>query len=166
MAQFKVPLNVQRADTIIGPLTMVQLIITIAGFGLAYGIYLSLQSPVNIVVSVIVAAITAGFALIKIHDMSFAKFLSVMALYLLKPRLRVWEKGSGEIPLAERVIQEKAVKEKKVEKPMDTTAKVKFHDLHQLTNVLDNDGLTEIDNADDDELLMKSYHSTKKTPPK
>lgn len=162
MAQFKVPQNVQRADTIIGPLTMVQLIIAIAGGGLAYAIYLSLQSPVNIIVSVIVAAVTAAFALIHVHDMSFIKYLSVMALYLLKPRLRVWEKGSGEIPLAEKVIQEPVKKEKKPAKATNETPTVKFQDLRQLTSVLDNAGLSDIDDAADDELVQKSFQKPTK----
>jgi hypothetical protein len=162
MAQFKVPQNVQRADTIIGPLTMVQLIVAVVGGGLAYGIYLSLQSPVNIVVSVVIAAITAAFALIHVHDLSFGKYLSVMALYLLKPRLRVWEKGSGEIPLAEKVIQEKVVVQKKVARPTSEIPTVKFQDLHQLTNVLDNAGLADIDDAEDDELVLKSFQKPTK----
>lgn len=162
MAQFKVPQNVQRADTIIGPLTMVQLIVAIVGGGLAYGVYLSLQSPVNVVVSVIIAAITAAFALIHVHDLSFGKYLSVMALYLLKPRLRVWEKGSGEIPLAEKVILEKVVVQKKVARPASEIPTVKFQDLHQLTNVLDNAGLADIDDAEDDELVQKSFQKPTK----
>ncbi len=166
MAQFKVPQNVQRVDTIIGPLTMVQLIIAVAGGGLAYVVYLSLQSPVNIILSIIIAAITAGFALIHIQDLSFGKYITVMILYLLKPRLRVWEKGSGEVPLAERVIIEKVIKVKKPTKNLDEMPKVKFHDLKQLTSVLDNEGLDEMDEVDDDELVQKSFQVNKKPPTK
>lgn len=166
MAQFKVPQNVQRVDTIIGPLTMVQLIVAVAGGGLAYVVYLSLQSPVNIILSIIISAITAGFALIHIQDLSFGKYLTVMILYLLKPRLRVWEKGSGEVPLSERVVIEKVIKVKKPTKNLDEMPKVKFHDLQQLTSVLDNEGLDEMDEVNDDELVQKSFQVTKKPPTK
>lgn len=166
MAQFKVPLNVQRADTIIGPLTMSQLMVAIVGFGLAYGVYLSLQSPVNIIVSILIAAVTAAFALIHVHDLSFGHYLSILTLYLLKPRLRVWEKGSGEIPLAEKVIQEREVKVKKVEKTVENKEKVTFRDLHQLTSVLDNEGLSDIDQVEDDHLVQASFNVNKKPPTK
>ena len=40
--QYKVPQDVQREDTIIGPLTLKQLGILGVGGGIAYGIYISL----------------------------------------------------------------------------------------------------------------------------
>lgn len=155
MAQFKVPQNVQRADTIVGPLTMVQLIIAVAGGGFAYIVYLSLQQPVNIILAVIIVAITAAFVLIKIHDMPFWQYLSVLVLYVLKPRLRVWEKGSGDIPIFERYAIE-PYKAKKLEK-IEVAEEKKFKNLKELTSVLDTEGQTDIDEVKDEELVQAAF---------
>lgn len=77
--QFKVPQNVQREDTIIGPVTMKQLIICGIGGGLAYAVYVVLAKayfweiwlwPVGILV-----LLTAAIAFLKIHDIPFYKFV-------------------------------------------------------------------------------------------
>ncbi len=157
MAQFKVPQNVQRADTIIGPLTMSGLIIAVVGGGLAYMMYAYLESPVGPVFGTIVVAITAAFALVRIHDMSFAQFLVAMTLYMLKPRLRVWEKGSGEVPIFERFdLAAAKVPAKQVEKPIEQPTK-KFASLKELTSVLDTEGLSDIDESSDDEMLHTAF---------
>ncbi|MBU1992471.1 PrgI family protein, partial [Patescibacteria group bacterium] len=99
--QFKVPQNVQREDTIIGPVTMKQLIISGIGGGLAYAVYVSLAKfyfwevwlwPVAIIVG-----ITAAIAFLKIHDIPFYKFVFLLLEYLLLPKKRAWVKGSGEV---------------------------------------------------------------------
>ncbi|MBP6084997.1 PrgI family protein [Candidatus Gracilibacteria bacterium] len=167
MAQFKVPQDVQRADTIVGPLTMVQLIIAIAGGGLAYVIYITLQSPVNIIMSVIIAGITAAFALIRVHDMPFMNYLAALTLYLLKPRLRVWEKGSSDIPLDERVVMEKIEVQKPIKKSGDDPPQKQFKDLHELTSVLDTAGTGTDDLEDDDNLVRQAFGvDDAKQPPK
>lgn len=155
MAQFKVPQNVQRADTIIGPLTMMQLIIAVAGGGLAYIVYLSLQQPVATILAVIIVAITAAFVLIRIHDLPFWQYIAVVTLYILKPRLRVWEKGSGDIPIFERY-EIVPVKAKKAEKIAIEEEK-KFKNLRELTSVLDTEGQTDIDEAQDEELVQAAF---------
>lgn len=157
MAQFKVPQDVQRADTIIGPLTMSGLIIVISGGGFAYLLFLYVAQPVGPVMAFIVAAITAAFALVRMHDMSFAQFLMVITLYLLKPRLRVWEKGSADIPLSDRLdaspVKVVTVKENKV----SNVPVKKFTSLQELTQVLDTDGQSDIDEAHEDEFVPTAF---------
>lgn len=157
MAQFKVPQNVQRADTIVGPLTMSGLIIAVIGGTLAYVMFSYLQPPIGIILGTIVTAITAAFALVRLHDMSFAQFLVAITLYMLKPRLRVWEKGSGEVPLFERFdLSPSKAPVKAVEKPTGQPTK-KFSSLKELTSVLDTEGLSDVDEADDDEMLHTAF---------
>ncbi len=159
MAQFKVPQNVQRADTIIGPLTMIQLIIAVAGGGFAYVVYLSLQQPVSTILAVIIVAITAAFVLIRIHDMPFWQYLGAILIYILKPRLRVWEKGSGDIPIFERYAIE-PIKAKKAEK-LEPVDEKKFKNLKELTNVLDTEGQADMDDAEDEELVQAAFKVNK-----
>ncbi|OGC82631.1 MAG: hypothetical protein A2V81_03940 [Candidatus Abawacabacteria bacterium RBG_16_42_10] len=159
MAQFKVPQNVQRADTIIGPLTMMQLIIAVVGGGLAYIIYLSLQQPVATILAVIIVSITAAFVLIRIHDMPFWQYLASLLIYILKPRLRVWEKGSGDIPIFERYAIE-PVKAKKAEKAKMEEETKKFKNLKELTSVLDTEGQSDMDEATDEELVQAAFKVT------
>ncbi|MBI4835850.1 MAG: PrgI family protein [Candidatus Abawacabacteria bacterium] len=162
MAQFKVPQNVQRADTIVGPLTMSGLIIAVVGFGFAYMLYLLLEQPVSTILVVFIVAITAAFALVRIHDMSFAQFVGVITLYMLKPRLRVWEKGSGDVSLADRMDTAPVkVAKKEVEKTKTEPVK-QFASLKELTQVLDTDGLSDIDEAEDQDLVHTAFHVNKK----
>ena len=77
--QFKVPQDVQREDTIIGPITLKQMVILGIGGGLAYGIYIGLSKSYFIEVwlppVVIISGITLAFAFLKIHSLPFHIFL-------------------------------------------------------------------------------------------
>ena len=97
--QFKVPQDVQREDTIIGPLTLRQMIILGIGGGIAYSIYVTLAKtyflevwlpPVSIVV-----VITAAFAFLKIHNLPFHQFLMNFIEYHVIPKKRIWIQGAG-----------------------------------------------------------------------
>jgi hypothetical protein len=94
--QFKIPQDVQRADTIIGPITFAQLGITLVGGAIDYAIYISLARDYYWYVwappVVIIGAITLAFAFLKINDMTFTRFLVYFYEYLFKPRDRVWKK--------------------------------------------------------------------------
>jgi len=129
--QFKVPQNVQREDTIIGPLTLKQLIICAIGFTIAYGIYVSLGKvylwitwlpPVAII-----TIITLAFAFIRPLDLSFTKYILLFIEYSLLPKKRVWVKSSGEviIPLQIESSQSKKKREKKEEDILDKQEKLK-----------------------------------------
>ncbi|MFC1655398.1 PrgI family protein [Patescibacteria group bacterium] len=120
--QFKVPQDVQRADKIIGPLTLKHMIIIGAGGGLAYIIYTILSRsyfwevwlpPVGIIL-----VLTAVIAFVKIFNVSFGKFVLLFIEFNIAPRQRKWFKASGEViipiitPPKPSDVQEKAVKKK------------------------------------------------------
>jgi hypothetical protein len=97
--QFKVPQNVQREDTIIGPLTLRQMIIVGIGGGIAYAIYVSLAKTYFMEIWLppvaIVSALTAAFAFLKIHNLPFHFFLMYLLEYHLLPKKRIWIQGTG-----------------------------------------------------------------------
>ncbi len=117
--QFKVPQNVQRADQIVGPLTLRQLIICSVGGVIAYGIYVSIAKyyiwitwlpPVGII-----AIITISFAFIRPLDLNFEKWILLWIEYYILPRRRLWIQASAEIfpPLFPSVNKEKSKAEVK-----------------------------------------------------
>ena len=142
--QAKVPQNVQREDTIVGPLTLNQLIITGVGGGITYGIYTGLASvytwPVWIMPTFLGASITIAFAFVKVHELTFTQYLLSGIVYLFLPRKRIWIKGSGEVvtPIEQpklSVIEKK--QDQKTEKQQET-----IKNLDRLVQILDNQGTT------------------------
>ncbi len=138
--QFKVPQDVQREDTIIGPITLKQLTILGVGGGTAYGIYISLSKTYFMEVwlppVVIISAITLAFAFLKVHSLPFHIFMMNFIEYHLLARKRIWIQGAGYgfIPPFES--------EKKKEKKLETANKTdkKQQSLEELTKVLDTHG--------------------------
>ncbi len=141
--QFKIPQDVQREDTIVGPLTMRQLIITAVGGGITYGIYTFLSNTYTwqiwFIPTLMLAAITIAFAFIKVHELSFTQYLVSGAAYLFLPRQRIWIKGSGDpvktVEQPKITPTEKSQAQKK-EKQEDTIKK-----LDSLVSILDSKGI-------------------------
>ena len=133
--QYKVPQNVQREDTIVGPLTLRQLIILAAGGAIAYSIYVGLSKTYFIEVWLppvaIVSAITLAFAFLKIHSLPFHRFLINLIEYKLLSRSRIWTQGSGD-PIQTNPIKKPA---KKDEKPEAISKKPE--DIDEISKVLD-----------------------------
>lgn len=94
--QFKIPQDVQRPDTIIGPITFAQLGICLVGGSIDYAIYIALANTYKWFVWAIpvgiIGLLTVAIAFLKIGDMSFARFVLFMYEYLFKPRNRLWKK--------------------------------------------------------------------------
>lgn len=98
--RFKVPQNVQREDTIIGPLTLKQMGILGGGGGIAYGIFISLSKSYFIEIwlppVLIVSLLTLAFAFLKIHSLPFHVFIMNFIEYHFLPKSRVWIQGSAD----------------------------------------------------------------------
>lgn len=137
--QFKVPQDVQRADTIIGPITLMQLVILGLGGGLAYAIYVSLARTyfweIWLPPVAIVGGLTLAIAFLKIHDLSFGYYLMYLVEYNLLPKKRTWTQGTG-IPFISplEVIRQKQVI------PESTTSNKQQKSLHELVNIVDSYG--------------------------
>jgi hypothetical protein len=134
--QYKVPQNVQREDTIVGPLTLKQLAILGIGGGITYSVYLTLAQTYFIEVWIwpvaILGILTLLFAFIRPFNLSFFEFLLHLIEYKSLPQKRVWQKKSDD-PLVLNVSekQKKAVK-KELEKN-----KPKQKSLEELTKMID-----------------------------
>lgn len=141
--QYKVPQDVQREDTIIGPITLKQLGILGAGGAVAYVIYVSLVKvyywQVWLPPVVIVAGITLAFAFLKVHSLPFHKFLMNFIEYHILPKQRVWIQGTG-MPFISSFDRQK--KAKKEEKPKIEEKKQKS--LEELTSIVDTHGKSEV----------------------
>lgn len=162
--QVKVPQDVQRADRILGPLTIKQLGLMIGGGLIAWLFYSVLIMPLNIVFALIVVLITLAFVFIKIHYWNFALYLRSMIMYSLKPKVRTWQKMNDHmiLPLDEmiKIMYEKtAIKEEVKEKAQ------KIDKVDDMADLLDNQaGLKneihkheDIDSAHDEHLLQTAY---------
>src|SRR3989338_1452294 len=99
--QFKIPQDVQRADRIVGPLTLRQLIIVGIGGGITYSLYTVLARQYFVEVWLLPVAfmciITAAFAFYRFHDIAFERVVFLVLEYKLKARRRIWQKMKGDV---------------------------------------------------------------------
>jgi hypothetical protein len=98
--QFKIPQDVQRPDTIIGPITFAQLGICLVGGAIDYALYLGLAKTYYATVwappVIFIALFTLAFAFLKIGDMTFTKYILYLYEFMSKPKDRVWRKTDNE----------------------------------------------------------------------
>ncbi|PIZ75048.1 hypothetical protein COY05_05230 [Candidatus Peregrinibacteria bacterium CG_4_10_14_0_2_um_filter_38_24] len=140
MQQYKVPQDVQREDTIIGPLTLKQLGILGIGGGIAYGIYISLAKSYPMAIwlppMVIIIAITLAFAFLKIHNLDFVTFIMAYTEFNFLPKKRIWIQGSGYPFISPFETPYKEQKKKELTRKMGA----KIESLKELSRVLDTHG--------------------------
>jgi hypothetical protein len=133
--QFKVPQDVQREDTIVGPLTLKQMIILMFGGGFAYITFASLSRTYFIEIwigpVVIIGAITLAFTFLKIHNMPFHIFVMNFIEYHLLGKKRIWIQGGGD-PFMPPAMPKAKVKKAVIEK---TTGKAR--NIEELTKIVD-----------------------------
>ncbi len=93
--RYKVPQNIDMEDRIVGPLTMVQFVIVMAGGMLVYLCY-TLFTPTTFWIAALpIALVTLTFAFVKVNDQPFPKFAAATLLFLTRPKSRVWQKETG-----------------------------------------------------------------------
>lgn len=154
MLQYKVPQDVQREDTIVGPLTLRHMAILGIGGGIAYGLYVTLAKTYFMEIwlppVVIVSALTLAFAFLKIHSLPFHLFLMSFLEYQLLAKKRVWIQGAGVpfyIPQSDKKINKRIHKDLSKDKNKKT--------LEELGNIVDSNGNKELDEAERKEELSK-----------
>lgn len=159
MSQYKVPQNVQREDTIIGPLTLKQLIIVGIGGGIAYATYISLAKTYFIEIWLppvaIITIITLLFAFVKVHNLKFHVYLANLIEYKVLPKKRIWIQGTGTpfISLLDTLKENKKTK-KKSEKQKPSKS------IEELSTILDTHGESEIEKKKKE--LQKIIHQNYK----
>ncbi len=115
--QFMVPQDVQRADRILGPLTVRGFLTALGGGALAYIAHLALNDATWPVVSGLIILLTIAFIFVRVHDMSFGQFLFSLVLYVFRPQRRLWVQHSGDLSLP---LDFQLAEAKKLEKKVDT----------------------------------------------
>lgn len=99
--QFKVPQDVQRADKIVGPLTLRQLIICGIGGGLAYSLYVTLSKQyfieIWLIPVVLITLVTVLFAFYQYHGLPFEKLMLLFIEWKFRPRVRTFQKMKGDV---------------------------------------------------------------------
>lgn len=141
--QFKVPQDVQRADQIVGPLTLRQLIICGLGGSITYGIFTMLARDYIWITWLppvaIVAIITAIFAFIKPLDLAFERWLLFWIEFIILPKQRYFLQGSSD-PLSSTYTPAKNKENLKIENKAKSKAELlkdKQKKLKNLSEILD-----------------------------
>jgi len=179
--QFKVPQDVQQADRIVSFLTLPQLIICVIGFAIAYGVYAALNNQGLPMVFwlppvIIIAAITMAFAFLRIANLPFHHYLALLIERFITPSKRVWVKGGDRVVSTEPYVtpeEKKSDEKNKKLNELQHQKEEKLQNISEITDVLDTlkkepekeAELEQIDQADDKELLQKSFLEEVKTAP-
>jgi hypothetical protein len=94
--QFKVPQNIDMADRIVGPLTLVQFLYLLVG-GLVLYFLLNTVEPVNgtlfFALGIPVTLFSLALAFLRVQDQPFPKFVGAFIMFLFSPKTRIWAKA-------------------------------------------------------------------------
>ncbi len=93
--QFKVPQNIDMADRIVGPLTLVQFLYVLVGGIIVYFLLVTI-APISSLLFLATAGpvtlFTLALAFLKIQDQPFPRFVGAFFMFLRRPKVRVWYK--------------------------------------------------------------------------
>ena len=92
MQQFVVPQFIDVEDKVIGPITVRQFIILLAGGGLCFIAYTLSDFALFIFWFVVIAILTFFVAFVKVNGRPIHYFLLNIIQTSRRPRLRVWQK--------------------------------------------------------------------------
>jgi len=134
--QFKIPQDVLRADKIVGPLTLRQLMILVGGGSLSYGIYMILNKQYYVSIYIfpvgITAILTLAFAFLSYKEIPFEKAILLLIEYMLRPRKLTWQKMQGDYIRSVLSPVEDSSKPKEIDDKED-----KKKSLHEIIQIVD-----------------------------
>lgn len=91
--QYKVPQNIDMADRIVGPLTLIQFLYVMIGGVIDY-ILFSILGPTSpalfFLIGGPIALLALAFAFLKVQDQPFSHFFLAFWTYLSRPKQRIW----------------------------------------------------------------------------
>jgi hypothetical protein len=135
--QFKVPQNIDMADRIVGPLTLIQFLYLLVGGIVIYFLFTTI-APVNSLLFLALAGplglFTFALAFLKIQDQPFPKFVVAFFVFLFRPKARVWFKEGLSPQLV--ITPETEMKKDTIERKT-----IKKSQLDQLVQTLDTGGM-------------------------
>lgn len=170
MLQYKIPQNVGIEDKIVGPFSLRQLIILAIGGGISY-VAFAISSKfyeLNIleyILIVLPALFSLAMAMLRIHNVSFGKYLLLLMEFAIKPKKRIWDHGGISALVAPDLTDKNAGKKKEVVEEKEQ----KNVNLHSLSAMLDSGGFEhiqqvkheDIDEVKDDDLITEAYFGHK-----
>ncbi len=92
--RFKVPQNIDMQDRILGPLTMVQFIYAVVGFGICYGIISAFPAPFSYLIAIPIALFVVCLDFVKVNERPFLNFFISALQFASSPKQRFWVQGS------------------------------------------------------------------------
>ena len=133
----KIPQNVYVEDRIIGPVTLRQIFLTLAGGGVSYVIYPLVKqagklSLITGILSWVPLLIMVAFAFLRIGGISLFRFLLLMAEKSEKPAARYWQPRKG-LSMKPKEYVPRNVKEKS----SFSHTQEEYDEIHKLSSVLD-----------------------------
>lgn len=105
MGQYKVPLDIEAEDKILGPLSLRQFIYVIIGL-LWAGLMWLLFSKIIVLMILLIVPITGFFLLLgfgRRQEQSFESYFVAVLQYFVVPRIRVWDKDLTQVELVKKV---------------------------------------------------------------
>ena len=105
MGQYKVPLDIEAEDKILGPLSLRQFIYVIIGL-LWAGLMWLLFSKIIVLMIVLIVPITGFFLLLgfgRRQEQNFESYFVAVLQYFVVPRIRVWDKDLTQVELVKKV---------------------------------------------------------------
>lgn len=137
MQQFVVPQFIDVEDKVIGPITVRQFIILLAGSGFIFAAYKLADFTLFLFEFVILIFITFTFAFIKINGRPIHYFLLNVIQTSRRPRLRLWQKIFSNAELKEFTKK----KEPTLAPKIVTKNKVRATRLAELSLIVDTGGV-------------------------
>ncbi len=134
--QYKVPQDVQIEDKILPFMTLRQLMISGAGGGVTYVVYLLLEhqsAQIWMPPVFLLGLLTVAIAFLKIRGIRFVGFMLLLLERYLNETKRVWVKSTGSVFPQASTLKEKKSKEKEVPEEKKTS----IEDIAQLSKMLD-----------------------------
>lgn len=171
MLQYKIPQNVGIEDKIVGPFSLRQLIIIAIGAGVSYVLFVvtSRIYELNILEYIFLALpalFSLALAMLKIHNVSFGKYILLMLEFAIKPKKRMWDHRGISALVAPDLTGKKTDGKKKEQTPKKARGNVNLSDL---SATLDSGGFEhveqisheDIDEVTDDDLITEAYFGNK-----
>ncbi len=82
-------------DRILGPLTMIQFVYAVVGFGTCYAIYMSLPRPASYFLIAPIALFVVCLDFVKVNERPFLDFFISAIEYAATPKRRFWHQSLG-----------------------------------------------------------------------
>jgi len=136
--QFLVPQFIDVEPKIFGPISVRQFIIMAVGGGLMYLTFTLFRLVIFIPIALVLAALTFGFAFVKINTQPLHVFLLSYTRTARKPKVKVWQKVLAPFKTKTKKEKEEEAKSEVVGPPPEKAADLAR--LEELTLILDTGG--------------------------